>query len=88
MVSCDCLERVNLKVEKELDRLRGEFRKKEASMMTTFERRLKLLENYVIELQGTTKRYQEETRDTIQIQEVTVSFILNSVQSLTHLLHA
>jgi hypothetical protein len=28
-VKCDCLEKLRLKVEQELDKLRGEFRKKE-----------------------------------------------------------
>ena len=30
---CECLEKLNLKVEKEMDRLRGEFRSKEAELM-------------------------------------------------------
>lgn len=34
IVKCDCLERMRLKVECELDKLRGEFRKKEAELLT------------------------------------------------------
>ena len=30
---CDCLERLRLKVEQELDKLRGEFRKKEVDLI-------------------------------------------------------
>lgn len=32
-MKCDCLEKVRLKVEQELDKLRGEFRKKEAELI-------------------------------------------------------
>ena len=33
-VKCNCLERMHLKVEQELDKLRGEFKKKEMAYMT------------------------------------------------------
>jgi hypothetical protein len=32
-VKCDCLEKLRLKVEQELDKLRGEFRKKEQDLI-------------------------------------------------------
>ena len=33
-MKCDCLEKLRLKVEQELDRLRGEFRKKELELIS------------------------------------------------------
>lgn len=33
MVQCDCLEKLRLKIEQELDKLRGEFRRKEADLI-------------------------------------------------------
>lgn len=45
--SCDCLEKLNLKVEKEMDRLRGEFRSKEAELMQNVQRKLVNLDGQV-----------------------------------------
>jgi hypothetical protein len=38
-VKCDCLERLRLKVEQEMDRLRGEFRRKEHELIAPLVRR-------------------------------------------------
>ena len=85
------MEKLNLKVEKELDRLRGEFRKKEAAMMQKVKEKIRKLESLVHSQSNDNQQTQHklELQDqTIQMQDQTVSFILNAVGSLTQLLHA
>ena len=41
---CDCLERMHLKVERELDRLRGEFKIKEQDLFAKMRERVERLE--------------------------------------------
>ncbi len=44
---CDCLERLNLKIENELDRLRGLFRKKEMDLFHPYLSRFNKVEEWI-----------------------------------------
>eukprot|EP00347_Sterkiella_histriomuscorum_P003118 403365521 len=82
IVKCDCLERMRLKVECELDKLRGEFRKKEVELLSPI---ITKYANVEIKLSNMEKQIEgrfTEHEQGILLQEQTISLILNTIQQI------
>ncbi|CDW75965.1 UNKNOWN [Stylonychia lemnae] len=84
-VKCDCLERLRLKVEQELDRLRGEFKKKESELISPLVSKYDLIdqkiESFKSQVLGRVKEYEQG----MMMQEQTIGLLINSIQSINNL---
>eukprot|EP00347_Sterkiella_histriomuscorum_P009204 403342128 len=84
-LKCDCLEKLRLKVEQELDRLRGEFRRKEVEllgpMMTKYDQIDSKIEGFKNQILVRVNEYEQG----MMMQEQTIGLIINSIQTINNM---
>ncbi|TNV79288.1 hypothetical protein FGO68_gene16938 [Halteria grandinella] len=79
---CNCLDKLHLKIEGELDRLRGLFRQKEQEILTPISQRFFQFEEKL----GSLQRYFEgrirEQQSAMLLQEKTIEILINAFQQM------
>lgn len=85
---CNCLGSIKLKIEQEVDALKGEFRKKENELINPLLSRIAKLEREMQEFRAGIDRKNAELEKIMISQEDTVGFILNSLQNLTSMINS
>ena len=72
---------MRLKVEKELDKLRGEFRQKEAELISPLLSKYSQIEQRIEAIKESLSSRMADHEQALMIQEQTIEIMLNSIQS-------
>jgi len=81
-VPCNCLEKIRLKVEGELDILRGEFRKKEAELVAPLVSKYSQLKNSFDEYKLGNERRVKDLEEYMLMQERTIGCLIQTLSQI------